>query len=298
MGDAASIERARLAFAERLRQLADVRSPALVRAFATVARERFMGPGPWKILVPPEFLVYRDTPDGDPRHLYDNVLVALDEGRRLNNGEPAALARWLDALALTPGDRFLHIGCGVGYYTAVVAETVTQDGSALGIEIDAELAEHARRNLAGYANVTVARGDGSQLEAEAFDAVLVNAGATDIPPVWLDCLRPGGRLLVPLTVGAAGFEAGFGQMLLVTRYPRGYAARFVSGVGVFHCAGARSADGEARLADAYARDNSGTVHSLRRDAHAAGSACWLHAPQCCLSTRAVPQDAPAQPAVA
>src|SRR5665811_2013725 len=86
------LERARLDFAERLRQAVGMRSAALVRAFAAVPREHFVGPGPWKILVPPDLLAYRDTPDGDARHLYDNVLVALDASRRLINGEPAALA--------------------------------------------------------------------------------------------------------------------------------------------------------------------------------------------------------------
>src|SRR5437016_7547605 len=149
------LERARADFAENLRQVAGLRSAALVRAFGTVRREDFLGPGPWKILVPSNLLAYRDTPDGDPRHLYANVLVALDASRLLNNGEPAALARWLDTLDLAPGERLLHVGCGVGYYTAIGAEAVSRDGSVLGVEIDPELAERARRNLAPYANVAV-----------------------------------------------------------------------------------------------------------------------------------------------
>ena len=87
------LEHARIDFAERLRQAVGLRSATLVRAFGTVPREHFVGPGPWKILVPPDLLTFRNTPDGDPRHLYANVLVALDAARRLNNGEPSALAR-------------------------------------------------------------------------------------------------------------------------------------------------------------------------------------------------------------
>jgi hypothetical protein len=50
---------------------------------------------------------------------------------------------------------------------------------------------------------------------------------------WIDALRPGGRLLVPLTVRMPNYNpAGFGQMLLVTRCAYGYAARFVSPVGI------------------------------------------------------------------
>src|SRR5207249_4973542 len=110
-----------------------------------------------------------------------NVLVALDASRRLNNGEPAALASWLDILGLAPGDRFLHVGCGVGYYTAIGAEVVSFGGSVQAVEIDPALAGCARRNLTPYANVTVACGDGgSCLVADFFDAILVNAGATHI----------------------------------------------------------------------------------------------------------------------
>lgn len=95
---------------------------------------------------------YALTPDDDPRHLYDNVLVALDASRNLNNGEPAFLLRCLDDLDLSPRDRFLHVGCGVGYYTAVVAMAVAE-GTVVGVELDAPLAERAGRNLARWPNV-------------------------------------------------------------------------------------------------------------------------------------------------
>lgn len=277
------LERARIDFAERLRQAVGLRSASLVRALGTVPREDFVGPGPWKILVPPDYLKYRDTVDGDPRHLCDNVLVALDASRRLNNGEPAALARWLDTLDLAPGERILHLGCGVGYYTAIVGQMVSGDGSVLGVEIDPELAERARRNLAPYPNVTVVCGNGSGLVGDSFDAIFVNAGATQVQPSWIEGLRPGGRLIVPLTVGISGVDAGFGQMLFVRRCPSGYAARFVSPVGIFHCAGARSEEGEGLLRQAYARSGEDTVRSLRRDGHRPDAQCWLHGAGFCLS---------------
>ena len=108
-------EAARREFAEKSRGLAVLRSDRLVRALASVPRQEFVGPGPWQILRPSEFgRGCVATPDADARRLYDNVLIALDASRQLNSGEPAALARWLDSLALAPGDRFLHVGCGVG----------------------------------------------------------------------------------------------------------------------------------------------------------------------------------------
>ena len=108
------LEQVRQQFANRIANIAGLKSDALVRAFAAVAREEFVGPGPWKTMRPPFVRDYVDTPDDNPVHLYDTVVVALDPERHLNNGEPGGLARWLDELDLAPGVRVLHIGCGVG----------------------------------------------------------------------------------------------------------------------------------------------------------------------------------------
>jgi protein-L-isoaspartate(D-aspartate) O-methyltransferase len=104
-------------FANRIAALAQVKSLDLVEALANVPREDFVGPGPWKVMRPPFTGGYVETPDAAPTHLYDSVVVALDASRYLNNGEPSGLAAWLDALEIRHGCRFLHIGCGVGYYT-------------------------------------------------------------------------------------------------------------------------------------------------------------------------------------
>ncbi len=283
MPSSQALDQARRAFAEKIRALAGVRSPLLVEALATVRREDFLGPGPWQILRPVELgLGYEWTPDDDPRHLCENVLVAIDAGRNLNNGEPVGLLRWLDGLGLAPGERVLHIGCGVGYYTAIAAVAVP-GGSVVGIEIDPRLAELARRNLAHTPNVTVVAGDGSAHLGGPFDAIFVNAGATEPLQSWLDALALGGRLLVPLTVAVPRQGFGGGHMLLVTRQPAGLAARFVSTVGVFDCAGARSAEGERRLREAYTRGGPERVRSLLTAAHTATPSCWLHAPRFCLS---------------
>jgi protein-L-isoaspartate(D-aspartate) O-methyltransferase len=277
------IERARLEFAEKIRAMSMLRSARLVEALAAVPREGFVGPGPWQILRPSEFARgYQLTPDDDPRHLYDNVLVALDARRNLNNGEPAALLRWLDDLDLAPGDRFLHLGCGVGYYTAIAAEAVARS-TVLAVELDPHLAERARRNLEPWPNVTVVTGDGSQPLDLPFDAILVNAGATEPLPTWLDSLRAGGRLLVPMTVDLPQPGLGAGHMLLVARSSSAFSARFTSPVGIFNCAGARSADGADLLRQAYARGGVERVRSLRRDEHPSGPQCWLHADRFCLS---------------
>jgi len=277
------LERARRDYAEKIRVLSGLRSTRLVDALASVPREQFLGPGPWQILRLAEGLRgYELTPDDDPRHLYDNVLVTLDASRDLNNGEPAFLLRCLDDLELSPRDRFLHVGCGVGYYTAVAASTVAA-GTVVGIELDAQLVERARQNLRRWPNVSVVEGDGSEFVSEPFDAIFVNAGATEPLPSWLDQLRIGGRLLMPMTVDLPTPTLGAGHMLLVTRQSDLFSARFTSPVGIFHCAGARTTNGVDLLRHAYLRGGQDRVRSLRRDEHRSGPECWLHAPRFCLS---------------
>lgn len=83
---------ARADFARRMQQEAGIRTPGLVSGLAAVPREQFVGPGPWKIMRAATISKgYEITPDGDLKHIYDNVLVALDAERTLNNGEPLTL---------------------------------------------------------------------------------------------------------------------------------------------------------------------------------------------------------------
>ncbi|HWE07013.1 MAG TPA: hypothetical protein VG274_09910, partial [Rhizomicrobium sp.] len=72
-----------------------------------------MGAGPF---------TYQTFEDDDPRVLYHDVVVALDEDNEINNGQPSLWARVFDELNTQPGERILHIGCGSGYYSAILAE--------------------------------------------------------------------------------------------------------------------------------------------------------------------------------
>jgi protein-L-isoaspartate(D-aspartate) O-methyltransferase len=305
-----ALEVARREFAEKIRSLAALRSTRLVEALATVPREQFVGPGPWLLANVPDGYFsgpspaplqrpvlgrgYQLTPDDDPRRLYENVLVALDPERSLNNGEPAFLARCLDALDLSPGERFLHLGCGVGYYTAIAAHAVS-GGTVLALEVDAGLAGRATLNLASFADIEVRRASEVDPRDGPFDAIFVNAGATEVREPWLDQLRIGGRLLVPLTVAIPESQLGAGHMLLVQKRATPlYPARFVMPVGIFHCTGARTEDGDALLRSAFPRGVD-AVQSLRRDPHVADDECWLHVPGHCLSLRPPEPAAPEVP---
>src|SRR5919198_1100825 len=119
-----NLEEIRRYYAEEIRAVANIQTEALVKAFATVPREHFLGPGPWQIANPDSWVAmtgagakgqgnYRTTPDDDPKHLYHNVLIAIDAERMLNNGQPSGLAMWIDALELRAGDHVVHVGCGV-----------------------------------------------------------------------------------------------------------------------------------------------------------------------------------------
>jgi hypothetical protein len=69
-----------------------------------------------------------ETPDNRPERTYDDVLVSIMAEKGWANGLPSGHARWLNALDLEPGDHVLHCGCGTGYYTAIIAHLVGDDG--------------------------------------------------------------------------------------------------------------------------------------------------------------------------
>ncbi|CAN5910198.1 methyltransferase [soil metagenome] len=286
---ASPLDEARRWFAEELRAIGHLGNERVVEAFATVPRERFAGPGPWRIL---HFVDgYWSTPDADPRRLYHNVLVALDEARGLNIGEPLLWARHFDRIGLKDGDRVLQIGTGSGYYTAILAELAGPSGRIDGIEIDGPLAEKATDNLAAWPTAHIRQGDAAAAVAgptskSKWDLIVAFAGATAPHAWWLDGLADGGRLLLPMTAGSLSPRGGF--MLRVDRQGNAFAARSLGWVGFYPCAGARSPEDEAALAAALA-DPVGqqAVRRLRRDRHGRDESCWLHREGWCLSKHEV-----------
>jgi protein-L-isoaspartate(D-aspartate) O-methyltransferase len=283
-----TIKEARRHYAEELRFTAKVGSRRIVDAFAAVPREWFLGPGPWRILSPMAMAEYWTTEDADPRHLYHDVLVAIEEERRLNNGQPSLWARLYDELGLTPGGHVVHVGAGVGYYSAILAEIVGSTGQVTAIEIDPALAERARQNLAERwprATVVVADGFAFRVDRPA-DAIVVNAGVTHISTAWLDALAAeNGRLLVPLTNADR-----WGGSLIVERHAgetRRYPVRFAGQIGIIPCIGGRDPAAEERLQAALAGSRLSTVRSLRRAPEEPDATCWLAGEGWWLSTAGV-----------
>jgi protein-L-isoaspartate(D-aspartate) O-methyltransferase len=287
-----SIEEARHRYAEELRFTARLGSRAVIDAFATVPRERFFGPGPWRVLSPMAMAGYWTTEDAHPRHLYHDVLIAIDEERRLNNGQPSLWARMYDQLELNHGTHVVHVGAGTGYYSAILAEIVGRAGKVTAIEIDPVLADRAAENLAAWPQARVVAADGFAFRPERpADAIVVNAGVTHLSSAWLDSLAAeNGRLLVPLTNAER-----WGGFLMITRHvdaPHRYSARFVGRVGIIACVGGRHPEAEARLKAALARSDFTAVRSLRRPPDEPDHTCWLAGEGWWLSTDPVPKGAP------
>jgi protein-L-isoaspartate(D-aspartate) O-methyltransferase len=250
-------------------------------AFAATPREKYLGPGPWRI-----FVVgggYVATPTDDPAFLYQDVVVGIASERFVNNGQPSLHALCLGALNVGEGRTVVHVGAGVGYYTAILAHLVGPQGSVVAYEIAPDLAETARRNLADLSNVELRARSATDGELPACDAIYVNAGATHPVDAWLDALGVGGQLLFPLTAieTPAGLPAG--AMLLLTRTPDDarFDARFVCPAAFVPCAGAIDLEVASKLAAAYKRGDARNVKSLRRrtapdeTAWCAGNGWWL-----------------------
>ncbi len=141
------------------------------------------------------------------RHLFvEEALIGeaysdhpLPIGHKQTISQPYIVALMTEALELGGEDRVLEVGTGSGYQTAILAELAAR---VYTIERIRPLMEKARRLLAelGYANVVMKAFDGTLgwREYEPFDAIIVTAGAPEIPKPLLEQLADGGRMIVPI----------------------------------------------------------------------------------------------------
>jgi protein-L-isoaspartate(D-aspartate) O-methyltransferase len=137
------------------------------------------------------------VPDERRLYAFSNGPVPIGHGQTIS--QPYMVALMSDLLAAGPQDTILEVGTGSGYQAAVLAELVQH---VFSIEIVVALARAASERLArlGYDNVTVRQADGyGGWPAHApYDGIVVTAAAPHIPPVLVEQLKPGGRLVVPI----------------------------------------------------------------------------------------------------
>jgi protein-L-isoaspartate(D-aspartate) O-methyltransferase len=277
----------RRAYAKQILAAAQVIDPALEDAFAATAREKYLGPGPWPIL---RFdRGYVASPSDDPAYLYTDDLVGISPERQINNGQPSLHAHLLFCAGVRPGDHVVHVGAGVGYFTGIMAHLAGPAGRVTGIEYEADLAARAQANFAGQANVRIIHGDGTVAPFDPADVIYVNAGATRPADIWLDRLRDGGRLVLPLTT-EKGFTRGAGvpiqrrgAVFVITRRGEDFLARWVSPVAIYPCQGMRETASEQALEMAFQTGDWRRVTRLYRRGDLPLEQCWLKAPGWCLA---------------
>jgi len=137
------------------------------------------------------------VPDALRNQAYANHPLPIGYGQTIS--QPYIVALMTELLHLKTGDTVLEVGTGSGYQAAVLAQLAERVYS---IEIVEPLFEEATERLArlGYSNVTTRLGDGyyGWEEHAPFDAIIVTAAASHVPPPLIAQLKPGGRLTIPV----------------------------------------------------------------------------------------------------
>jgi protein-L-isoaspartate(D-aspartate) O-methyltransferase len=164
-----------------------IQTPGVEAAFRAVLRHHFLPGRPLEV-------VYSDRA----------ISAKQDEvGQWLSSSsQPAIMGIMLEQLGLEPGHKVLEIGAGTGYNAALMAHIVGEAGQVITVDIDQDLVETARENLAraGFEQVQVICADGGYgvPDAAPFDRIILTVGAPDITPAWWKQLKPKGRIVLPL----------------------------------------------------------------------------------------------------
>ena len=152
--------------------------PRLLAAFRAVPREDFIS-GDYADQA------YQDSP------------LPIESGQTIS--QPYIVALTIDAAEIKPGDKVLEVGAGSGYAAAVIGQIAAE---VIAIERHRDLVELARKRMERLrcGNVRIVEGDGTLgwPEEAPFDAIVAAASGSHVPQSWIDQLKPGGRIVMPI----------------------------------------------------------------------------------------------------
>ncbi len=155
------------------------------------------------------------VPEHQRSYAYENRPLPIGYGQTIS--QPYIVAIMTDLLKINKQSKVLELGTGSGYQAAILSQLVDQ---VFSIEIVEQLGKKAKERLArlGYDNVQVKIGDGyyGWEEHAPFDAIIVTAAASHIPPPLIKQLKEGGNMIIP--VGTAFMTQ---QLLLINKQQDG-----------------------------------------------------------------------------
>ena len=182
----------REAMVERQLKRRGITEQHILDAFQAVPREVFVSPEH-------AHLAYGDHP------------LPIEAGQTIS--QPYIVALTIQAAGIKTGDKVLEVGAGSGYAAAVISRIAAK---VIGIERQHDLVEVARERIErlGFANVEIVEGDGTKgcAEQAPFDAIVAAASGTHVPKPFIEQLRSGGRIVMP--VGEPGWAQ---QLIKVTK---------------------------------------------------------------------------------
>ena len=128
-------------------------------AFASTPRERFVGPGPWKVFAGSNYV---GLPQTTLRSSTKTSSWLLRRNAESTTVSLVFIAISLAALNVKQGEKVPHVGAGTGYYTALLARLMGETGTVVAYEVEHDLVQNAIRNLSDLSNVTVQERSGSE----------------------------------------------------------------------------------------------------------------------------------------
>ena len=140
---------------------------------------------------------YEFVPADLCKSAYEDCPLPIGEGQTIS--QPFMVALMTEQLRLTGCERVLEIGTGSGYQTAILASIAKEIYSVERINVLANRAKSVLARL-GFTNVKIKTDDGTLgwSENAPYDAIIVTAGAPKIPQGYIEQLKVGGRLVIPV----------------------------------------------------------------------------------------------------